>query len=139
MRRVSEAVFIILLIPLLLPLMALAVTLWFLHRMTLYLLVWLLWLPKGKDILFVYSDSPIWKEYMTQQLLPLVEQRAVVLNWSERSKWPKWSLAARVMRYIGGGSRVQSNGDSVPTAETRTNLSILVGIQRMEAWQDGRS
>jgi|SRR5271157_1010179 len=101
--KVWQAVFIILLLPLLLPLIFLAVTLWLLHRVTLYLLVWLLWLPKGKDILFVYSDSPIWKEFMTQQLLPLVEQRAVVLNWSERSKWPKWSLAARVLRSFGGG------------------------------------
>ncbi|MFZ1135474.1 MAG: hypothetical protein WAN69_11025 [Candidatus Korobacteraceae bacterium] len=103
MRRVWQAVFIILLLPLLLPLTALAVTLWFLHRVTLYLLVWLLWLPKGKDILFVYSDSPIWKEYMIQQLLPLMDQRAVVLNWSERSKWRKWSLAVRVLRSFGGG------------------------------------
>ena len=102
-RRVWQAAVIILLLPVLLPLIILSLTFWLLHRVTLYLLVWVLWLPKGKDILFVYSDSPIWKEYMTQQLLPLVQERAIVLNWSERSKWRKWSLPVRVLRSIGGG------------------------------------
>jgi hypothetical protein len=61
-----------------------------------------LWLPKGKDVLLVYSDSPIWHEYMTTQVLPLVEERAVVLNWSERKKWSHWSLAAAVFHHFGG-------------------------------------
>lgn len=101
-RRVWQAAFVVLLLPVLLPLGVLALTFWLMHRVTLYLLVWMLWLPKGKDILFVYSDSPIWKEYMTQQLLPLVQERAIVLNWSERSRWRKWSLSVRVFRSIGG-------------------------------------
>jgi hypothetical protein len=74
-----------------------------LYRGALYLLVWLLWLPKGKDILFVYSDSPIWQEYMTTEILPLVERRAVVLNWSERGKWALWSLGVSVLHHFGGG------------------------------------
>jgi hypothetical protein len=102
-RRVWQAALIILLLTVLLPLIVLALTLWLLHRVTLYVLVWVLWLPKGKDVLFVYSDSPIWKEYMTQQLLPLVQERAIVLNWSERSKWREWSLPVRVLRSLGGG------------------------------------
>jgi hypothetical protein len=64
--------------------------------------VWLLWLPKDKDILFVYSDSPVGKEYMIQELLPLVRDRAIVLNWSERSRLREWSLPVRVLRSIGG-------------------------------------
>jgi hypothetical protein len=102
-QRVLQAAVIILLLPVLLPLIVLALTFWLLHRATLYLLVWVLWLPKGKDVLFVYSDSPIWKEYMTQQLWPLMQERAIVLNWSERSKWRKWSLPVRVLHSIGGG------------------------------------
>jgi hypothetical protein len=58
----------------------------------LYLLVWALWLPRGKDVLLVYWDSPIWHEYVTTQILPLVQDRAVVLNWSERKKWSHRSL-----------------------------------------------
>jgi hypothetical protein len=75
----------------------------FLYRALLYLLVWALWLPRGKDVLFIYSDSPIWHEYMTTQVLPLVQERAVVLNWSERKQWPRWSLGVAVFHHFGGG------------------------------------
>lgn len=68
----------------------------------LHLLVWALWLPRGKDILFVYSDSPIWHEYMETQILPLVQERAIVLNWSERKKWSRLSLGVAVFRHFGG-------------------------------------
>jgi hypothetical protein len=80
-----------------------ALTLGLAHRAALYALVWTLWLPKGRDILFVYSDSPIWHEYMTTQILPLVQSRAVVLNWSERKLWPWLSLAVSVFHSFGGG------------------------------------
>jgi hypothetical protein len=39
----------------------------------LYLSIWFFWLTRGKDILFVYSDSPIWRDYMLSELLPLIE------------------------------------------------------------------
>ena len=95
---------IVALLPLVLPLALLAVVSHFLYRALLYLLVWALWLPRGKDVLFVYSDSPIWHEYMTTQVLPLVQERAVVLNWSERKKWPRWSLGVAVFHHFGGSS-----------------------------------
>jgi hypothetical protein len=100
-RRILKAAAIIVLLPILLPLVALALLLFIFHRAVLYVLVWLLWLPKGKDTLFVYSNSPIWQEYMTQQVLPLVENRAIVLNWSDRSKW-KWRLTQHVFYSFGG-------------------------------------
>ena len=68
----------------------------------LYMLIWSLWLPRGKDILAVYSDSPIWHEYMTTEVLPLVHERAVILNWSERNKWSNWSFRVHVFHYFGG-------------------------------------
>jgi hypothetical protein len=40
---------------------------------------------------------------MREQVLPMVQERAVVLNWSERSKWRKWSFPAHVLRSFGGG------------------------------------
>jgi hypothetical protein len=90
------------LVVVLLPLILVALLLFALHRAILYVLVWLLWLPKGKDTLLVYSNSPIWQEYMTEQVLPLVEDRAIVLNWSERSRWPKWRLTQQVFYRFGG-------------------------------------
>jgi hypothetical protein len=50
----------------------------------------------------VYSDSTIWKEYMLTQVLPVVQERAVVLNWSERNKWSRWSVRVNVFHSIAG-------------------------------------
>jgi hypothetical protein len=55
-------------------------------------------------VLLVYSDSPIWQEYITTQVLPLVRERAVVLNWSVRKKWSRSSLAFAVFHHFGGAS-----------------------------------
>jgi hypothetical protein len=102
LKKILFAVLVVLLLPIsLLALLMFGLSM--LYGGALHLFVWLLWLPKGKDILFVYSDSPIWHEYMTTEILPLVEGRAVVLNWSERSKWPLWSLGVSVFYRFGGG------------------------------------
>src|SRR3990172_11723934 len=72
------------------------------YRLSLYVLIWLVWLPKGRDVLVIYSDSPIWCDYMKTQIIPIVQKRATVLNWSERQKWPKWSLAISAFGSFGG-------------------------------------
>ena len=66
----------------------------------LYLVIWSFWLTRGKDILFVYSDSPIWRDYMLTEMLPLVKGRAMVLNWSERNTWNKWSLRVLAIQVV---------------------------------------
>jgi hypothetical protein len=101
-RHIAEIAFLVILLPVIIPLAAFVLFLYWLHQLVLYTLIWLLWLPRGKDVLLVYSDSPIWHEYMTTQVLPLVQERAFILNWSERSKWRKWSFAVHVFRSIGG-------------------------------------
>lgn len=101
-RKLGNAVLVILILAIALPLALVAFALHLLLRAVLYLLVWLLWIPKGKDVLFVFSDSPIWREYMISHVLPLVQRRAVVLNWSERSQWSPWSLKVSVFRAFGG-------------------------------------
>lgn len=68
----------------------------------LYLAIWCWWLPRGKNVLFVYSESPIWRDYMLAEILPLVVHRAVVLNWSERRAWKRCSLAALAFWFFGG-------------------------------------
>lgn len=78
------------------PLFILLVVLAIINRPLTYLLVWILWLPKGRDVLVVLSDNPIWRDYMLSEIVPLVGQRAVVLNWSERRIWPRRSLATSV-------------------------------------------
>lgn len=73
-----------------------------LYAALVYLSIWLWWLPRGKDVLLVYSDSPIWHDYMVAEVLPLVKDRAMVLNWSERSQWRPWSLTVRAFWFLGG-------------------------------------
>jgi hypothetical protein len=51
--------------------------------------------------LVVYSNSPIWQEYFEQNVLPAVAGRGVVLNWSERKRWP-YSLSVALFRFFGG-------------------------------------
>jgi hypothetical protein len=66
------------------------------------MLVWVLWLPRGKNVLLVYSDSPIWHEYMLTEVMPPLGKHAIVLNWSERSKWPWWSFRVYVFHCFAG-------------------------------------
>src|SRR5262249_54125108 len=92
-RRIAVTALIVVLLPIIIPFAAAVLVLYLLHKMALYGLIWLLWVPRGKDVLLVYSDSPIWHDYMTTQVIPLVQNRAVILNWSERHKWSKWSFS----------------------------------------------
>src|SRR5262249_55267074 len=102
-RRLTHAAFLVLLLPILTPLVVIGFVLFLLYRLVLYALVWMLWLPSGKDTLVIYSDSPIWHDYLTQTILPLVQERAMVLNWSERKKWHRWSLPVQIFSSFGGG------------------------------------
>ena len=67
----------------------------------IHVAVWLWWWPQGRDVLFVYSDSPVWSDYINLNILPNIRQRAVLLNWSERARW-QTGLAWAVFRYYGG-------------------------------------
>jgi len=85
------------------PLIVVVLALWLLATLGLYVLVWLIWCTRGKDILFVYSDSPIWHDYVVEQIIPRIEARAVIVNWSERRHWvTRLSLASLLFRYFGG-------------------------------------
>jgi hypothetical protein len=102
LRRLRNAVLVGALLPIILPLALITVIFYLPYRIALYMLIWALWLPRGKDVLLVYSDSPIWHEYIVSEVLPLVQERAVVLNWSERNTWPRWSFRVHVFRAFGG-------------------------------------
>ena len=101
-QRVFRFALVVLLLPIILPLAILVLVLRVLNKAAVYLLVWAWWLPRGKDVLYVSSESPIWKEYMEGEIFLLVAERAVALSWSAHSKWPKWSLAVRVFHIFGG-------------------------------------
>lgn len=72
---------------------------------------WVTWCPKGKHILFVYSDSPVWHEYITAHILPHIAERAVILNWSERHSWSRFQSLAHMAfyHYYAAGGREAFN------------------------------
>lgn len=81
------------------PILIIALSLYFLWGAILYLTIWLTW-GKG-TVFFVYSNSPIWKDYIEREILPYIWHRAIILNWSERKNW-KNSLPVLAFRYFGG-------------------------------------
>jgi hypothetical protein len=71
------------------------------YGLLLRLAVELSWGRVGRRVLLVYSNSPHWQKYIESKWLPRLEPYAIVLNWSERSRWWKESrFAARVFRHF---------------------------------------
>ena len=98
---------IIPLIPLLLGIGIISGIWWIICGTWLGFLVRLRWYPQGKYMLFVYSNSPNWKEYIEANILPRISSYAVVINWSERSKWEweKKPLEFKVFQHWTGVRR----------------------------------
>jgi len=67
----------------------------------LHVAIWTLWCLRGRDVLFVYSDSSIWRDYIEERILPRLGRRAVVMNWSQRKKW-RFSIARLAFHHFGG-------------------------------------
>jgi hypothetical protein len=89
--------------PLWLGLLAMAVLAHAIQRVTLYSIVWLCWIGLApRRILFVYSDSPNWKEHIEQVILPRLPENSVVLNWSQRGTWPRFSVSVWLFHAFAG-------------------------------------
>ena len=75
----------------------------FLYGVLLIVLVWGSWGKKSDmPVLLVYSNSPNWQDYVEDNLLPKIPQDSIILNWSERKEWKKYSLSVLAFRYFGG-------------------------------------
>ena len=73
------------------------------------------WGTEGRDLLLVYSNSPTWQRYVEQTWLPRWGHRAVVLNWSERSKWGRFARAeVALFRAFAGAREFNPLGIVVP-------------------------
>ncbi len=88
-------------LPLLLAVVFLLVVFWLAYTACLHIVIWVWWCARGTDVLFIYSDSPVWHDYIEQQVLPHLANRALVLNWSQRKRW-KLSVARMAFRHFGG-------------------------------------
>jgi hypothetical protein len=91
---------ILLLVPLFFLLLVL-IAFFLAWRSLLLLIIWSCWCTKGRDVLFVYSDSPIWHDHIEQNILPHLRERAIILNWSQRKQWP-FGPARIAFRHFGG-------------------------------------
>ena len=81
------------------------------HRFGLKIRFWLRHGRKGKMILFVYSDSSNWKDYIETNILPRIEAQSIVLNWSRRREWESRMQLETKLFYQWAGP-----GDFVPVA-----------------------
>lgn len=97
--KIGAKILITLLLISLSPILIVVLLLYILWGAALHLAIWLTW--KNQRVLFVYSNSSIWKDYMEREILPHIQDRAVILNWSERRTWRN-SLAVLAFRYFGG-------------------------------------
>jgi hypothetical protein len=95
---VRSKLFVFLFLTIFLPIALLYLIFYLLWGVFLYIAIWLTW--KSQSVLFVYSDSPIWKDYMESEIIPRIQNQAVILNWSERKTW-KTSLPVAAFRYFG--------------------------------------
>jgi hypothetical protein len=87
--------------PVLLVVVLVSVLAYAIFTVSLHLTIWTWWCLRGRDVLFVYSDSPIWRGYIDDRIIPLLGERAVVLNWSQRKQW-RPSLARLAFGHFGG-------------------------------------
>jgi hypothetical protein len=69
----------------------------------LYTVAWTFWIGRSpRRVLFVYSDSPNWKSHVESRILPRLPADAVILNWSRRAQWPRYSVAVLLFRGFAG-------------------------------------
>ena len=86
----------------------------------------------GKFILFVYSDNPHWQSRIEQQLLPLVREHAIVLNWSDRSNWDRSSWAVQAFHHWGDTRQFN------PIAIVYVNLAHVRVFRFFKAFRESR-
>ena len=94
----------VILFPITIPVLALlafVLVCWISTSVVLHIALWAWWSVQGKDVLFVTSDSPIWHDYIEQEILPHIDRRAVILNWSRRRGRHNF-FARSVVQHFGG-------------------------------------
>jgi len=102
MRKWLQILAFLAMLPAFLVLVVLALVGYVVHGLALNAAVWMSWCPRGRYVLLVYSDSPIWHDYIQGRLIPRLPPGTVLLNWSERRKWRWHSLPVRLARFFGG-------------------------------------
>ncbi len=104
--NLSKALFVPVIIALLIVLSLLFVLMWLsslIKRLWLNIRFRIKWSKKVKHILFVYSESPNWHQYIETNIAPKINKKTVFLNWSKRSEWKNIKpLEAKILEHWGG-------------------------------------
>ncbi len=99
----------------------------FANRFGLKVGFWIRHGRKGKFILFVYSDSSNWKDYIETKILPRIETRSIVLNRSKRREWEtRMSFETKVFNHWAG------SGEFTPMALI---LPLIGKVKVIRLWQ----
>ena len=101
-RTRLAAALLIVCLPLLVPALLLWLLIVFVGKLLLLIAVWAFWIPRGKDMLLVYSRSPHWVEYFESGLIRELEGRAMILNWSDRAQWSSLDLRILIFKAFKG-------------------------------------
>jgi len=101
MKSLANKLLLIFVIIVLSPILAVATLIYYSWSLILSIAIWTSWGLRGRHILFVYSNSPVWSSYIEREILPYISETAVILNWSERKQW-KNSLAVLAFKFYGG-------------------------------------
>ena len=88
---------LLLLLPLLLPLLLVRI---FARLIWSGLLCGVAWTQHAKLVIFVYSDSPKWKEHIESHILPDLPPDAIIINRSQ--PWDQTALTGRIFRHFVG-------------------------------------
>lgn len=102
LSRIGRIILTLPLIALLLSITVVLVGAYFVCGLFLQAVIWICWCSWGRRVLLVYSDSPVWKGYLEQEIIPRLPKSTIVLNWSQRRRWRWWSLAVLAFCYFGG-------------------------------------
>jgi len=101
------------------------------YRFGLKIRFWFRHGRKGKCVLFVYSESPNWREYIETKLLPRLEPHSVILNWSKRREWE-----SRMQFEMKLFNQWSGPGEFVPVAIV---LPLAGKVKTCRLWQLSRN
>lgn len=94
------------------------------------------WGRRGRVAVLVYSDSPVWKDYVETTILPRIADRVVTVNWSHRSQW-KEPLPLEVRMFEHWASRYEFNPMAIIVPREGDIRTIRLW-QAFRDWKHGR-
>src|SRR5688572_6035404 len=100
-------VLLIVVVLIFLPLILIVGIIYYVWGFILLVAIWINWVLQVRYILFVYSTSPMLSNYIEKEIITRIQDKVVILNWSERKHW-KLSLSVLAFRYFGGNKRFKA-------------------------------